>query len=142
MQSAGVVPHRLEFAGRISRSDYLRLYDRIDICLDPLPNNGITTTCDALWMGVPVVTLKGKTAAGRAGAGILSTVGLSDLVSDTEDQFVKIAAGLAENRSRLSELRQTLRSQITHSPPMNAPGFARQMESAYRDAWTRWCNSA
>ena len=78
-QNSGVAPERIEFVPRRLRLDYLRLYDSIDICLDPLPYNGITTTCDALWMGVPVVTLVGKTAAGRAGVSILSTIGMPEI---------------------------------------------------------------
>ena len=140
-QSAGVTPGRVEFVGRIPRPDYLRLTDRIDICLDPLPYNGITTSCDALWMGVPVITLRGKTAAGRAGAGILSSVGLTDLITDTENQFVEVAARLAADRARLAELRVNLHQIAGNSPLMDAAGFARKMESAYCDAWTGWCRS-
>jgi predicted O-linked N-acetylglucosamine transferase (SPINDLY family) len=138
-QSAGVAPNRIKFAGRVPRPEYLRLYDRIDICLDPLPYNGITTSCDAVWMGVPVVTLTGQTAAGRAGAGILAAVGLHDLVTTTPDQFLQTAATLASDRPRLNELRKTLRQTTTKSVLMNASAFARKIESAYRQAWIDWC---
>ncbi len=138
-QRAGISPQRVEFVDRLSRPDYLRLYDAIDVCLDTLPYNGITTTCDALWMGVPVVSLTGKTASGRAGSSILSTLGLGELIAGSEDEFVKIAAELARDRSRLGELRSTLRQRMKQSPLMDALGFARKMEVAYRDAWRRWC---
>ncbi len=88
-RSLNIAPRRLEFAARCGREEYLRLYDKIDVCLDPLPYNGITTTCDALWMGVPVVTLAGKTAAGRAGMSILMNLGLSDLTARDPEQFVE-----------------------------------------------------
>jgi len=138
-QKAGVSPERVEFVDRLSRLDYLRLHDLIDICLDTLPYNGITTTCDALWMGVPVVSLTGKTASGRAGLSILSTLGLKELVAGTENEFVKIAGELARDRSRLAELRLTLREKMKNSPVMDAIGFARKMEAVYRDIWRRWC---
>ena len=125
-QNAGVAPERIEFVPRKLRVDYLRLYDSIDIGLDPLPYNGITTTCDALWMGVPVVTLVGKTAAGRAGVSILSTVGLPEMIAHTEEQFIEIAVKLANDAPRLAELRTTLRDRTEKSPLMDAPGFARK----------------
>src|SRR5579863_5647224 len=95
LQSEGTQSERLEFIGRQSREDYLRMYDRIDICLDPLPYNGITTTCDALWMGVPVVSLAGTTAAGRAAGSILRTVGLPEFATDSEASFIETAVQLA-----------------------------------------------
>jgi predicted O-linked N-acetylglucosamine transferase (SPINDLY family) len=140
-RSLDISPERLEFVGRCGRGEYLRLYDRIDICLDPLPYNGITTTCDALWMGVPVVTLAGKTAAGRAGVSILMNVGLGELAAREADEFVNIARSLAINHSRRAELRSTLRQRLQKSPLMDGRGFARDMESAYRQMWRQWCAS-
>jgi protein O-GlcNAc transferase len=140
-QRAGISPVRVEFVDRVSRLDFLRLHDAIDVCLDTLPYNGITTTCDALWMGVPVVTLPGKTAAGRAGLSILSTIGLKELIAGSEDEFVRIALELALDRSRLGQLRSTLRGRMTQSPLMDAIGFTRKMEGAYREVWRRWCAS-
>jgi protein O-GlcNAc transferase len=140
-QAGGIDSGRIEFVPRKLRLDYLRLYDSIDICLDPLPYNGITTTCDALWMGVPVVTLVGKTAAGRAGVSILSTVGLPELIAHDETQFEEIATKLAGDAPRLAELRSTLRDRTQKSPLMDGPGFARKMETAYRHMWKQWCQS-
>ncbi len=134
-QFLNVPPARLEFVARCGRPEYLRLYDRIDICLDPLPYNGITTTCDALWMGAAVVTLAGKTAAGRAGTSILCNAGLSELAARDGEQFVQIATSLAADSPRLAELRSTLRQRITQSPVMEARRFARDMEAAYRQMW-------
>jgi predicted O-linked N-acetylglucosamine transferase (SPINDLY family) len=138
LNSSGIAAERVEFVGRHTRPQYLRLYDRIDVCLDPLPYNGITTSCDALWMGVPVVTLAGATAAGRAGTSILENLGLHELAAGDEDQFVQIAAGLAGDLPRLAELRHTLRDRMRRSPLMDGPAFARAMEAAYRTMWRTW----
>jgi predicted O-linked N-acetylglucosamine transferase (SPINDLY family) len=139
-QAAGIGGDRLEFLSRCPRTDYLRLYDRIDICLDPLPYNGITTTCDALWVGVPVISLVGQTAAGRGTASILANIGLSEFAARDPDQFIQIASVLAGDVPRLAELRRTLRDRFSHSPMMDAPRFAKAMEAAYRHMWRNWCD--
>ena len=138
-EQAGIAPHRVQFTPRLPRADYLRLYDQIDIGLDTLPYNGITTTCDALWMGVPVISLCGRTAAGRAGLSILTTVGLQELVADSEEMYVRIASELAKDIPRLSQLRSTLRQRMQQSPLMDASRFARNVEAAYRRMWRTWC---
>jgi predicted O-linked N-acetylglucosamine transferase (SPINDLY family) len=140
-QEEGIAPERFEFLGVQPRWEYLRTYDRIDIALDTLPYNGITTTCDALWMGTPVVSLVGKTTAGRAGLGILSTIGLPELVANDPDQFIEIAVNLARDRGRLIEWRRNLRRRMESSPLMDAGRFARNVESAYRWMWQRWCSN-
>jgi predicted O-linked N-acetylglucosamine transferase (SPINDLY family) len=139
LEAMGVDGGRVEFVGRCSREQYLRSYDRIDIALDTLPYNGITTTLDALWMGVPVVSLTGNTAAGRVGLSLLTTLGLPELATTTPDEFVRIAAGLAGDLPRLNQLRSTLRERMQASPLMDAPGFARDIEAAYRTMWRTWC---
>jgi predicted O-linked N-acetylglucosamine transferase (SPINDLY family) len=100
----------------------------------------MTTTCDALWMGVPVLTLPGEMPVSRAGLSLLSTVGLADLAASSEEDYVRIAAELAENLPRLAELRATLRARMQASPLMDAPRFARNVEAAYRQMWERWCS--
>jgi predicted O-linked N-acetylglucosamine transferase (SPINDLY family) len=135
----GISPNRIAFTESRVRLEYLRLYDLIDIVLDTLPYNGITTTCDAMWMGVPVVSLVGNTAAGRAGLSLLSTVGLAELVGNDPARFVEIAVELALDRPRLIELRAGLRQRMESSPLMDAKKFTRNMESAYRWMWQRWC---
>ena len=142
MANLGIAQDRLQFVGRMARPQYLRCYDQIDIALDPLPYNGITTTCDALYMGTPVLTLAGPTAAGRAGTALLSTIGLSDLVAHTPDEFVEKAAHLAADLPRLIDLRRGLRARLTASPLMDAPRFARDIEAAYRHMWRQWCATA
>jgi predicted O-linked N-acetylglucosamine transferase (SPINDLY family) len=135
----GVSPERVAFVSLLPTADYFRTYERIDVALDPFPYGGGTTTCDALWMGVPVVSLAGQTAVGRGGVSILSNVGLPELVAQTPEQYVRIAVELAQDLSRLSELRATLRDRMQASPLMNAPRFTRNVEAAYREMWRRWC---
>ena len=135
----GISPERLAFADRLPMAEYFQLYHRIDVALDPFPYGGGTTTCDALWMGVPVVSLAGQTAVGRGGLSILSNVGLADLVAYDSEQYVRIAVELASDLPRLSELRATLRERMQGSPLMDAPRFARNVEAAYRAMWRRWC---
>jgi protein O-GlcNAc transferase len=104
-----------------------------------LPYNGHTTTLDAFWMGVPVVTIVGETVVGRAGVSLLSNVGLTELIARTPNEFVRIAVELARDLDRLSALRGTLRGRMQASPLMDAPRFARNIEAAYRAMWQRWC---
>jgi protein O-GlcNAc transferase len=135
----GIAAERVELAGLLPRLDYLRLYHRIDIGLDPFPYNGMTTTCDALWMGVPVLTLPGEMPVSRAGLSLLSNVGLAEMVASSEEDFVRVAVELAGNLPRLADLRATLRPRMQASPLMDAPRFAGNVEAAYRSMWHRWC---
>ncbi|MFA6441065.1 MAG: tetratricopeptide repeat protein [Sterolibacterium sp.] len=123
-------------------ADHLALYGQVDIALDPFPYNGTTTTCEALWMGVPVVSLCGDRHAGRVGASLLNQIGLTELIADSTQSYVDIAAGLAGDIPRLGELRRTLRMRMKTSPLCDASAFARKVESAYRDMWQRWCGKA
>lgn len=132
-----VDPARLKFVGKMSMPEYFRLYQEIDIGLDPFPYAGGTTTCDALWMGVPVVTLAGRTAVGRAGVSILSNAGLPELIAQSEDQYVRLAAALSTDLPRLASLRSGLREQMAQSPLCDALRFARCVEAAYREMWSR-----
>jgi predicted O-linked N-acetylglucosamine transferase (SPINDLY family) len=141
LTASGIGADRVEFASKQPLLEYRRTYHRIDIALDPFPCGGGTTSCDALWMGVPVVTLTGKTAVGRAGASILANAGLPELIAASGEEFVRIAADLANNQPRLAELRATLRQRLEASPLMDAPRFARNMEAAYRRMWREWCTN-
>jgi len=126
--------------GRTADSrEHLQLYGLVDVALDTYPYHGTTTTCEALWMGAPVVTLAGRTHASRVGASLLTSAGLPELIAQTPEQYVEIAAALIENPSRLAELRRTLRPRMRTSPLMDAPAFARNIEAAYRQMWRRWC---
>jgi predicted O-linked N-acetylglucosamine transferase (SPINDLY family) len=130
---------RVEMVGYLSRWEYLRLYGRIDLALDPFPYNGTTTTCDALWMGAPVLTLPGAMPASRAGLSLLSIIGLGGLAATSEEDHVRMAVELAGNLPRLADLRATLRTRMLASPLTDAPRFARNVEAAYRSMWQAWC---
>jgi predicted O-linked N-acetylglucosamine transferase (SPINDLY family) len=136
----GVDPGRVEFIGFQPAHQYFQTYHRIDLALDPHPYGGGTTTCETLWMGIPVVTLPGQTAVSRAGKSILSNVGLTDQIAESPDHYVHIATSLAHDLPRLSDLRSTLRQRMRASPLMNAPAFARSIESAFRQMWVTWCH--
>lgn len=130
-----IAAERIEFVEYLPRSQYLKTYHRIDICLDTLPYNGHTTSLDAYWMGVPVITQVGHTIVGRAGWSQLNNLGLSELAAFDEQAFIDIAAALATDLPRLSHLRQTLRSNMEASPLMDGKRFAGAIEAAYRQIW-------
>jgi predicted O-linked N-acetylglucosamine transferase (SPINDLY family) len=115
------------------------LYHRLDIVLDTFPYNGHTTSLDALWMGVPVVSLAGRTPVSRAGLSQLTNLGLPELVAHSEDDYVRIAVELAGDLPRLGQLRSTLRERMENSVLTDAPRFARNVEAAYRKMWQAWC---
>jgi protein O-GlcNAc transferase len=135
IEKEGIDAARIQFASKLPVRDYLKLYQQIDIALDTFPYAGGTTTCDALWMGVPVVSLTGATAVGRGGCSILSNLGLSELVARSEQLYVEIAIQLAEDLPRLREIRSTLRQRMEKSPLMDAQRYARCIEAAYRQMW-------
>jgi predicted O-linked N-acetylglucosamine transferase (SPINDLY family) len=132
---------RVAFVAHQPRPLYLRQYHDIDISLDTFPVNGHTTSLDSFWMGVPVVTLVGPTALGRAGLCQSMNLGLPELIAHTPDDYVQIAVELAADVPRLGKLRATLRQRLRDSPLMNGPRFARNIESAYRSMWKLWCGT-
>lgn len=140
LAESGVSADRVAFAGRTSRREYLERYHGIDIGLDTFPFAGGTTTLDAAWMGVPVVTWSSGPTLQRAGACIARNLGLPELVAESQDEFVEKAVALARDRERLSHLRAELRPRLRDSLFGDAPRFARNLESAYRSAWQRYCS--
>jgi predicted O-linked N-acetylglucosamine transferase (SPINDLY family) len=137
-----VDPARLDLRGFQDRyHDHLALYAQMDIALDTFPYHGTTTTCEALYMGLPVVSLAGPTHVSRVGVSLLTSVGLPHLLASSPDEYVSIAVALANDLPRLAELRATLRRRMETSPLMDAPAFARAIESAYSQAWQTWCDS-
>jgi protein O-GlcNAc transferase len=141
--AGGISADRLDLReGTASLTEHLELYNQIDIALDTFPYNGTTTTCEALWMGVPVVTLAGQMHMSRVGVSLLSNVGLQELIAQTPEQYVEIAVKLAGDLPRLTELRTTLRQRMQASLLMDAKRFANNIESAYRDMWRRYCTGA
>jgi protein O-GlcNAc transferase len=137
----GIGPERVVLEGPLPRADLLAAYNRIDIALDPFPYNGGLTTVEALWMGVPVVTLRGRRWVGRAAESILTTVGLSDLVADDGNDYARIVKALADDRHRLGALHSRLRAMVEGSALCDGPGLTRAVESLYRDMWKTWCAS-
>jgi predicted O-linked N-acetylglucosamine transferase (SPINDLY family) len=137
----GIAPDRITFQSYLPRPEYLRLHHGIDIGLDTFPYNGQTTTLDAVWMGVPVITILGNTSVARAGASLMWNLGIPELVADSPDQFVSIAVALARDWKRLSDYRASLRERLQKSSLMDAPRFAKNVEAAYRTMWQRWCKT-
>ena len=124
-----------------SQQSHLERYHEIDIALDPFPYNGTTTNCDALWMGVPVVTLAGRTHASRVGVSQLSNLGLTELIARDPDEYVDIAVRLAKDTERLATLRAGLRARMSASPLMDAARLTQHLEAAYRRMWECWCEA-
>jgi len=138
--SHGIAAGRLDLVGYMpERGGHLALYNGIDIALDTFPYNGTTTTCEALWMGVPVVTWRGDRHAGRVGASLLAAVGLDELVAPSLEAYVGLARDLAGEPERLAALSRSLRERLKASQLLDARGLARALEAAYREMWQRWC---
>jgi predicted O-linked N-acetylglucosamine transferase (SPINDLY family) len=136
----GVEPDRVEMVPYVpSHAEHLALYQHVDVALDPFPYNGTTTTCEALSMGVPVVTFRGRAHAGRVGASILSAVGQSDLIAETPEAYIRLAAGLIADTRRLVELRGSLRRRLAEGTLGDGPGMGVRMEAAIRSVWRAWC---
>lgn len=135
----GVPAAALSFRAPLPREQFWGLYREIDIALDSHPCNGGATSCEALWSGVPVISLAGRLFQSRAGLSLLSAIGLPELVAQSEADFLELARALAQDRGRLSRLRQELRQRMRASPLMDERGFARDLEALYREAWRHWC---
>lgn len=136
----GVDVGRVELVPRRPHAEYLRLIERADVALDAFPFNGHTTTCDALWMGVPVVMLAGDSYASRFGGSALVNLGLTDFIAGSVEQYLEIAANLATDVEKLARLRAELRSRMAGSVLVDGQGFTRRLESAYRQMWHSWCS--
>ena len=137
----GIPLDRLDAMEHRPREQYLDAYNRIDIALDPFPYCGGTTSLDAAWMGVPVVTLSGTTPISRAGVTISTHLELSELIAKSPQEYVEIAVALAGDLDRLAALRSTLRQRMQQSPLMDERGYVRHLEDAYRLAWQTWANT-
>ncbi len=138
-ETHGIGPARVILDGKlVSVSEHLRQYHGIDIALDPFPYNGTTTTCEALWMGVPVVTLAGETHVARVGASLLTHLGHSEWIAPTPGEYVSRATSLAGDRVKLGEIRQHLRSEMQRSPLCDAKGFAADFTAALEDIWEKY----
>jgi predicted O-linked N-acetylglucosamine transferase (SPINDLY family) len=138
----GVNSDRVQLLGHVSSfAEHLALYHQIDIGLDSFPYNGTTTTCEALWMGIPVITVAGQSHAARVGMSLLANLGLTDLIAVSLEEYVELAKRLAQDRDRLRFLRSNLRYLMSRSPLTNGRAFTQILESVYRQMWHRWCDA-
>ncbi len=137
--ACGIAPGRLIMEGLSSRAAYLKTYQRVDIALDPFPYTGGTTTCEALWMGVPVLTLAGERFLSRQGVGLMMNAGLPEWIASNADEYVARAVSHARDLKTLALLRSGLRQRVLASPLFDAPLFAHHFERALRKIWQQWC---
>lgn len=132
---------RLQIVGPTELIDMMQEYRDIDIALDPIPYKGGTTTVQALWMGVPVITLAGENFCGRMGISILTNVGLPELIAQTKEQYIEIAKSLAEDKAHRLSMRSTLREKMKSSPLCDSETYTRELETIYRRIWHTYCGS-
>lgn len=141
-RTAGIAASRLTLVPIVPLDDYFRWFNAVDIALDTTPYSGGTTTCDTLWMGVPVVTVPGARSVSRSAASILSAVGLPEWIAATPDDYVRLAVEFARDGTAITQLRASLRQRMRGSPLMDEARFVRDLESAYRRMWRIWCGGA
>lgn len=135
----GIAPERLRLEGATRAPGHFAAYGGIDIALDPSPYNGAVTSLEALWMGVPLVSLRGDRHSARVGASLLTAIGLPELIAETMDDYIDIAARLATDLDRLAQLRAGMRDRMRDTPLCDGAGFASVFERAYRAVWRQWC---
>jgi FkbM family methyltransferase len=135
----GIVESRIEILPYLQFQDHLSLYHQIDIALDTFPYNGTTTTFEAMWMGVPVITITGKVHASRVGTSILSRIEFQDGIAASENEYIEKAVKLAKNIDFLKVMRKTLRGKMQASSLMDQEAFVLKLESAFRNMWQSWC---
>jgi predicted O-linked N-acetylglucosamine transferase (SPINDLY family) len=138
-ERGGIAGDRVEFVAPVPRRDYFHRFATVDLALDPFPYNGQTSTFDALWMGVPVVTLAGRTSVGRAGVSILSNLGIPELIARNPAQYAETAVGLGRDLAGLSRMRAGLRQQMASSPLCDGKQYAADVDAAFRRMWRTWC---
>ena len=136
---AGVNPARVELQGFSLASEHLTWYHQADIALDTFPYNGVTTTCEALWMGLPVVTLYGDRPAGRECASLLTQAGHTEWIAQTQGEYVEIAKSMSADPAWLSRQRARQRDELKLTPLLDAVALSRTVEGAYRHVWREWC---
>lgn len=135
----GIDPGRLSFEGPSPFDAYMRSYSQVDVLLDPFPYTGGSTTRNALWMGVPVVTLQGPALYERVSSGLLQAIGLEACVATSTEDYIDKAVALAGDPGQLSRLRQEIRPRLIGTGYFDPPGFTRELEAAFREMWRRWC---
>jgi protein O-GlcNAc transferase len=139
LRALGTSADRVKFLPRLSTDDYRRAFAGVDIALDPMPFSGATTTLDALWQGVPVLTLPGVTSCSRSSASLLTELGLEDWIACDADDWLARAQRHAGDGGSLSALRENLRAKVSASAIVDAKTFTRDLENLYLNAWAKWC---
>jgi tetratricopeptide (TPR) repeat protein len=138
----GIDPGRIETRGSSPHRAFMEQYGDVDIVLDPFPYSGGLTTCEALWMGVPTVTLPGEIFASRHSASHMSNAGLGDWLSGSVEEYIELAVARAADLPALAALRAELRERVRQSPLCDAPRFGQSLGAALRAAWQDWCAKA
>ena len=138
----GIDHSRVQLLGTHPHTELLHRYHEVDIALDPFPYSGGLTTCEALWMGVPVVTCPGETFASRHSLSLMSSIGLTETIASNHDDYVRIAVELAGDQARLTDLRRRLRGQMATSPLCDAASFSRDFEQLCRVMWSAYCEQS
>ncbi|WP_460430733.1 tetratricopeptide repeat protein [Aquaspirillum soli] len=135
LEAQGISRTRIHLLPATSYQDYLQAHAEVDVLLDTFPYTGGTTTCEALWMGVPTITLAGETLLSRQGASLLTAAGLESYVTNTKEEYVALACSVASRLEALSLLRQNLREQVTHSALFNQTQFAKDFSQTITTLW-------
>jgi len=138
----GVSSERLEFHGKLPSREFHQAFQRADIALDPIPVTGGTTTCESLWMGLPVIVLVGARYISRVGYSFLSAAGMSEFAAHSAQDYIEVARKLAGDLPRLAQLRAGMRAQMAKSPLVDEVAFTRNLEEIYREIWIEWCGTA
>ncbi len=138
----GIAADRVTIHGTLPFPEFRAVQRAVDIALDPFPYNGTTTTCESLWLGIPVVSMAGDSSVSRSGLALLKMAGQEDLCAHDAASYVRIAVALARDRQRLASLRAGLRARVEASPLCDEDGFTRGLEAAYRGMWRKWCGES
>jgi predicted O-linked N-acetylglucosamine transferase (SPINDLY family) len=141
-EGLGIAPDRVTICGRKPTIEHLEMYGQVDMALDTYPYNGTTTTCEAMWMGVPTVSLVGSSHASRVGLSLLSRVGLKDFAASTAEEYVGKAVAFSGELENLAKIRTFLRPMMFNSPLCDKKSFTRSLEAAYRKMWRQWCGGS
>jgi predicted O-linked N-acetylglucosamine transferase (SPINDLY family) len=140
-QQLGIERDRIEICGRKSSAEHLAMYGQVDIALDPYPYHGTTTTCEALWMGVPIISLLGEQHSCRVALSLLKRLDMEFFVTSTKEEYIAKAAALAANPNALAKIRSTMRARMAASDLCNGKLIAESLETAYRKMWKKYCKS-
>jgi predicted O-linked N-acetylglucosamine transferase (SPINDLY family) len=136
-EALGIASDRVEYFGNLPSRQFWHKLQQVDITLDPFPVNGATTTCESLWLGVPVLTLVGERFLSRAGLSVLSAAQLLEFAAGTQEEYIQIATSLNCHLPRLAELRSNMRTHLKNTPLLDQQRFTYNLEEIYRDLWHR-----